>query len=145
MECLAENAAMKLAIAEFCKELSWACDEWKKQAHIAPLFKLANDQTQPVANDLAHPTDSKPQQAPADAYVTPRARPDSEGWWWCWCNGDWKPYQVYRNAFRWDEMIVRKGDCTVTARYINTRIDEWDAFRGSLWVKARLPGPRLCP
>lgn len=41
-----ENAAMMLAITEFCKELEWACDEWKKQSHIAPLFKLANAKNQ---------------------------------------------------------------------------------------------------
>lgn len=39
-----ENAVMKRAIAAFCEGQEWACDEWKQQTHVAPLFKLANDQ-----------------------------------------------------------------------------------------------------
>lgn len=35
-----ERDEMREAIAEFCKLHEWACDSWKKQPHIARLFKL---------------------------------------------------------------------------------------------------------
>ena len=39
----AEHSKMKNAILEFCKEQDWACDQWKRQSHIASLFKIAKD------------------------------------------------------------------------------------------------------
>lgn len=39
-DVIAKRDAMSEAIAEFCKEQDWACDEWKRQPHIARLFKL---------------------------------------------------------------------------------------------------------
>lgn len=36
-----ERDEMREAIIEFCKEHDWACDEWKRQPHIAKLFKLS--------------------------------------------------------------------------------------------------------
>ncbi len=35
-----ERDELREALAEFCKEQDWACDEWKRQPHIARLFKL---------------------------------------------------------------------------------------------------------
>lgn len=35
-----ERDELREAIAEFCKEHDWACDEWKRQPHIARLFNL---------------------------------------------------------------------------------------------------------
>lgn len=37
-----ELAEAKKAIAEFVQESSWAADVWKRQPHIAKLFKLHN-------------------------------------------------------------------------------------------------------
>lgn len=35
-----ERDELREAIAEFCKKHDWACDEWKRQPHIARLFNL---------------------------------------------------------------------------------------------------------
>jgi hypothetical protein len=35
-----ERDELREAIAEFCKHHDWACDSWRKQPHIARLFKL---------------------------------------------------------------------------------------------------------
>ena len=40
---LADHDRMVASIREFCRRSDWAVDEWKRQAHVAPLFAIAKE------------------------------------------------------------------------------------------------------
>jgi hypothetical protein len=39
---IAERDALRMAITEFCEGQKWACEEWKNQDHIKPMFDLCS-------------------------------------------------------------------------------------------------------